>query len=58
MITGSIPGIRIPVKSCIFYLIIHTGSRVLNVPSKKLLDVQRCGMLYTLYEEEEILRYC
>ena len=48
--------IRIPVKSCIFYLIIHTG-RVLNVPSKKLLDIQRC-MLYTLFEEEEMLRYC
>ena len=55
-ITGSIPGIRIPVKSCIFYVIIHTD-RVLNVPSKKLLEIQRC-MLYTLFEEEEMLRYC
>ena len=48
--------IRIPVKSYIFYLIIHTG-RILDVPSKKLLDIQRC-MLYTLFEEEEMLRYC
>ena len=41
--------IRIPV---IFYLIIRTG-RVINVPSKELLDIQRC-MLYTLFEEEDV----
>ena len=48
-----VPGIRIPVKSCILYLIIHTG-RVLNVPSKKVNRHTEMDVIHTFWRRGNV----